>query len=56
MKDNRYTNPQYDDSATFPAVCLTLIVAGLVGWFAAIMLLTEESLPITTRTQGQVQR
>jgi hypothetical protein len=33
-----------------------LICAGLFGICAAIAVLTEESLPITTRTQGQVQR
>ena len=46
----------YDKTATLPAVLLVLICAGLFGWAAAVALLTEESLPITTRTQGQVQR
>jgi hypothetical protein len=36
-------------------VLLVLICAGLFGWAAAIALLTEESLPITTRTM-EVQR
>ena len=45
-----------DDSADVPAFLLTLIVAGLVGWFAAVMLLTEESLPLVTRTTGQVAK
>jgi len=43
----------YDKTATLPAVLLVMICAGLFGWAAAVALLTEESLPITTRTQGQ---
>lgn len=45
-----------DDSATVPAVSLTLIVVLLFVWFATVKCMNEESLPITTRTTGQVQR
>ena len=46
----------YDKTATLPAVLLVLICAALFGWAAAVALLTEESLPLTTRQNGTAQR
>ena len=49
MSNNTYTYPP-KDGATLPAFLLVVCVAALFGWAAYVALITEESLPITTRT------
>jgi hypothetical protein len=55
MSNNTYSYPP-KDGATLPAFLLVVCVAALFGWAAYVALITEESLPITTRTTGAAQQ